>query len=299
MKRKVKIGIDLGGSHVGVGVVDTKGNIIEIHEKDFTVEEKLRLIDVAIEYIVEIINELKKKYSFSKIGIGVPGTIQDGVILKSVNLNLEKYDIKSVLKEKTNLDITVQNDAKCAAWAEYKYGIGKNYNNIIFLTLGTGIGGCYIYQGKIVKGTKYSGFEFGHMVMQKDGILCNCGKKGCFERYGSILCYKKRIIEELNLPVNISGPELRKHISENLDRVKYINDDYTRNLAIGLSNLVNIFEPDVVIIGGGFARYDYLLLKDLKEQILNSKLLFNTRDDLEIKVATLGNDAGIVGAAVM
>lgn len=137
------------------------------------------------------------------------------------------------------------------------------------------------------------------MTIQKDGIMCKCGRKGCFEKYGSILAYKNKIKQELKLEENISGPEMRKAIDENIDKIKHINDEYITNLSIGISNLINIFEPDCVIIGGGFARYEYLLLNDLKNKIVDSKLLFNTRNDVKIEVASLGNDAGIIGASCL
>ena len=110
------------------------------------------------------------------------------------------------------------------------------------------------------------------------------------------MTFKRKCIERLNFSYDISGPDLRKAISENMDKINDIIEDYIADLALGVSNLINIFEPDVTIIGGGFARYDYLLLDLLKSKILNDKLLFNVRDEVNIVTASLGNDAGIVGA---
>lgn len=293
----INIGIDLGGSHVAVGVVNNKGKIIEQFEKDFTIEEKKDILKVAIDYIVNTINELKNKYKFEKFGLGMPGTISNGKIIKSVNLGIEDFDIKQELEKRTNLKVTVKNDAKCAAIAEYEFGDLKQYENVLFLTLGTGIGGSYIYDGKLMEGTIYEGFEFGHMVINTNGIQCKCGKKGCFEKYGSILTFKNKIIERLNLSYDISGPDLRLAIKNSESDVKDIIEEYLCDLSVGISNLVNIFEPDCIVIGGGFARYDYMLLDKLKNKILKSNLLFNTRNEIIIKTAKLGNDAGIVGAS--
>ena len=297
--KNVNIGIDLGGSHVAIGVVTKDGEILEIFEKDFTVEEKLDLINVAICYMEKIINNLRNKYDFDKIGIGMAGAISDGIVIKSVNLGIENFNIKKILEEKTKLVVNIKNDAKCAAIAEYKFGDLKMYNNVLFLTIGTGIGGAYIYNGNLMEGSVFEGMEIGHTIIKAGGIKCNCGKFGCFERYGSILFFKNKIIERLNLGYDISGPNLRKAISLNEEKIYDIKKEYINDLAIGISNLVNILEPDAIVIGGGFARYDYMLLDDLKKLLSNSNLLFNQRKDLIIMVAKLGNDAGIIGASIL
>lgn len=295
----INIGIDLGGSHVAIGVVSQDGKILENYEKDFTLEEKENLINVAMDYIVQIVNSLKEKHKILKIGLGMAGAISNGIILKSVNLGIENYNIKKILEEKLNVDVRVRNDAKCAAIAEYKFGDISEYKNVLFMTLGTGIGGAYIYHGELMNASNFEGCEFGHMIIKAGGIHCKCGKFGCFEKYGSILVFKSKVIERLNLDSNISGPDLRKAISENEDKILDIKEEYINDLALGISNLINIFEPDIIVIGGGFARYDYMLLDPLKQKLINSNLIFNQREDINIKVAKLGNDAGIIGASLL
>lgn len=293
----INIGIDLGGSHVAIGVVDNKGQILEQFEKDFTIEEKKNVLPVAIRYIVDTLRELKQNYDFLEFGLGMAGAISDGVILRSVNLGVENYDIKTELENRTGLSVHIKNDAKCAALAEYKYGDLKEYNNIVFLTLGTGIGGAYIYHGSLMQSDYREGYELGHMIIKTGGKKCRCGKNGCFETYGGILAFKNKVISRLNLSHNIPGPELRDIMDKTIDKITDIIDEYLSDLAIGISNLINIFEPDCIVIGGGFARYDYMLLDKLKDKIINSNLLFNKRNSIEIKVAKLGNDAGIIGAS--
>ena len=250
-------------------------------------------------YILEIVNKLKEKYEFTKFGLGMTGSISKGKVLKSVNLGIKEYDITGKLENATGLKVNVKNDAKCAAIAEYKFGKCKNYKNVLFLTLGTGIGGAYIYQGNLMEGSVFEGFEFGHMIIKENGLLCNCGKKGCFEKYASILTFKKKIIERLNLSYEISGPDLRHEMKLSENKIQDIEEEYVDNLALGLSNLINIFEPDCIVIGGGFARYDYILLEPLKDKIINSNLLFNPRQDIIIEAAELGNDAGVIGASII
>ena len=291
----VKIGIDLGGSHVSVGVVDMNNNVTSQYEKDFTIEEKKDLINVAIKYIVETVKLLKGKYDFSKIGLGMAGIIKDGIVISSPNIGIKNFNIKKIIEEKTQVEVHIANDAICAAIGEYEYGNLKQYNKIIFLTLGTGIGGNIIYNGKIMEDSECQ--ELGHTIIKENGIQCKCGKKGCFERYGSILVFKNKIIERLGLSYDISGPDLRQKIKENEPKVQDIKQEYINDLSLGLSILSNIFNPDIIVIGGGFARYDYMLLEPLKEKIYNSSELINK--NVIIQTAKSGNDAGIIGASML
>ena len=290
----IRIGIDLGGSHVSVGVVNNNYQVIEQYEKDFTVEEKKNVIKVAIEYIVNTVNHLKSIYNFSKIGIGMAGTIKDGIILTSPNIGIKDFNIKKLLEEKTGVKVNISNDAMCAAIGEYVYSNLRKYEKILFLTLGTGIGGNILLNGKIVDDPEYQ--ELGHTIIKENGIQCKCGKKGCFERYGSILVFKNKIIERLGLSYDISGPDLREQIKIHQEKVEDIIEEYINDLCLGLSILINKFNPDIVVIGGGFARYDYLFLKPLKEKIKGMELLHNK--DIIIQTAKSGNDAGIIGATI-
>lgn len=297
IRNQVNVGVDLGGSHVAIGVVDYEGRIIEQFEKDFSVEEKRDVLNVAINYIVDVVNCLKKKYMLDEFGVGMAGTIQNGVVLRSVNLGVRNFDLKNELENRTGLTVFVKNDAKCAALAEYRFGDIKEFNNIIFLTLGTGIGGAFIYNGKLMYSNCAEGYELGHMIIKAGGLKCRCGKNGCFETYGGILAFKNKVIDRFHLSHDIPGPELREFMNFSMDSIRDIIDEYVDDLAIGISNLINIFEPDCVVIGGGFARYDYMLLDKLNDKIINSNLLFNPRENITIKTAKLGNDAGIIGAS--
>ena len=302
----MKIGIDLGGSHIGIGVINDEDQIIEAFEKDFTEEDKNNIVDVIEEYIVKTVKEIEDMYDIESIGIAVPGATKNGVILKTVNLGIENYNIAKALQEKLNKPINVKNDAKCACLAEYKnilkksnFGTKEKEMSLIFLGIGTGIGGAIIYNGKLLEGHNFEGAEFGHMVIKENGIPCKCGKKGCFERYGSILQYKNKVKERLNIPKEINSDPLRKILNEHLDEISDVNDQYISDLALGISNLINIFEPDAVILGGGFAHFSYMFENKLKDTLLNSPLLFNRREDLDLRIAELGNDAGIIGAAII
>lgn len=294
----MKIGIDLGGSHIAIGVINKDGFIVEKVEKRLLAKDKKDIRTAIESYIIENVKDLKEKYKITEIGIAVPGTIYKTEILKSVNLGVENYNLIEKIKTEINLPITIRNDAKCAAIAESRLGALKNYKRSIFLTLGTGIGGAVIINGKLLDTGELPGCEFGHIVVQKDGIKCNCGKKGCFEKYASMKALKNNLRTSLGLDETTRGQELLDMIRKNGEdeKIKKIVDEYIEYLSIGISNLINIFEPEAVGIGGSFVFFADVLLEKLKNNIQEKKYLFNERKELIIVPAALGNDAGIIGS---
>lgn len=294
----MKIGIDLGGSHISIGVVDNKSFIVEKIEKMLMSEEKKDIKSFIEDYIVKNIKELVEKYKITEIGIAVPGTIREEKIIKSVNLGVENYNLVENLKKEIDLPIKIRNDAKCAAIAESKIGALKNYKRSLFLTLGTGIGGAVIINDKLLDAGDLPGCEFGHMIIQKDGIKCNCGKNGCFEKYASMKALKTNLRNALGLDEKTKGEELLDIIRKNPQdkKINRIIDDFIEYLSIGISNLVNIFEPEAIGIGGSFVYFSDILLERLKENIQDKQYLFNKREELIIIPAALGNDAGIIGS---
>lgn len=301
----MKIGIDLGGSHVAIGVVDDNGIIIEKKERRILAKEKKEICSFIENYIVENVNEMKTKYKITSIGIAIPGTLDKTTIIKSVNLGLEKYNIVDNLKEKIDLPIKIKNDAKCAALAENEYGSLKNYQRSIFLTLGTGIGGAVIIDNKLLNTGDLPGMEVGHMVIQKDGLPCNCGNKGCFEKYASMKALKNNLRNELGLDETTRGQELLDMIRNNNSsnnnylKIEKIVNEFIENLSIGIANLVNLFEPEVIVIGGSFVYFEDVLLEKLKNSLIFKPYIFNKRKEIIIKPAILGNDAGIIGATLI
>jgi len=272
----MKIGVDLGGSHIAIGVINKDKHIVEKIEKSFTEEEKKNIKSAIETYIVENIKELKQKYEITGIGIAVPGTVNENILIKSVNLGVENYELVNNLEKQINLPIKMRNDAKCAAIAESKIGTLKDYKRAIFLTLGTGIGGAVVINGELLDTGNLPGCEFGHMIIEKDGIKCNCGKKGCFEKYASMKSFKNNLRRELGLDNTIRGNELFELIKNNPqdERINKVVNEFIEYLSIGISNLINIFEPEVVGIGGSFVYFQDVLLDKLKENILSKSYLF-------------------------
>lgn len=302
----MKIGIDLGGSHIAIGVVEKNGKILEKQERRLLKKDKENLKKVIEGYIIETIKRFEEKYKITEIGIAIPGTVGNGTIVKSVNLGIENYNIVENLNKNLKYKIKIRNDGKCAAIAENEFGTLKKYKRSIFLGLGTGIGGAVIINNNLLDTGNLPGCEIGHMVVEKDGILCNCGRKGCFEKYASMKAFKDNLRKELGLDEKTSGKDLLNIIREakkDKESKKYkviekVIDTYINYLALGIANLINVFEPEAIGIGGSFVYYEEELLDKLKNKLLEKNMLFNPRQDIIIETAILGNDAGIIGSTI-
>ncbi len=300
----MKIGIDVGGSHIGLGIIDSNKNLFFKQEKDYDIC-KADMSRIVLETIIKLMNKSLKDKQISiqeieSIGIAFPGTVTNGIVVKAENLGIENFKIVEELKKDFNVPIYLENDAKCAAIAEKKHGSLKKYDDAIFLIIGTGVGGAAFLNGKLLKPKRYSGFEVGHMVIQKDGKECNCGRKGCFETYASMKRLKEKIKTEFNLE-STDGKQIRQFIIENKDNsiLNKILDDYIDYLYIGITNLINIFEPEAISIGGSFAYYKEELLKRLENKLYEKEELYNKENTPKIVLAELKNDAGIIGSTML
>lgn len=281
----MKLGVDIGGTHIGIGVVNGE-RVIE------KIEESTSKTNV-VEFIIKNAKAYMDKYNIELLGIGYCGTVKNGIIEKSPNLNIEECNIKGILEKELNLPIIIRNDAKCAGLAEKYYGAMKEYSDCVLLTIGTGIGGAYFYNGSLLEPRKYSGFEFGHMVIEKEGRKCNCGNLGCFEQYASITALKREVKNELNITEELEGIELKKIIEENIQALEPVLEKYSENLAIGISNIIRILEPEIIVLGGSFAYYKDILL----DRVIKYIKAFNKEKPI-IEIAKLKNDAGMIGACV-
>jgi len=301
----MKIGIDIGGSHIGTGIIVGKGVLLGKETKDIDIakiESEERVKEVMLEIIDMEISTLLKRYDFkvsdiSRIGLAVPGSPTEDSIQNLVNLHIKKFEIGKILAEKYNTKIKIKNDGKCAGFAEKKYGALKDFNDCIFLCLGTGVGSAVFLNGELLEPKRHPGFEFGHMIIQKDGRECNCGNKGCWETYASMKRFKKEAIVRLGLPKDTESIEVQNYIRKNMDKpeTKALVDELLTNVAIGLSNLINIFEPEAICFGGSFVYYNDIFLPILREKL--KLYIFNKDFEGKIVAAKLKNDAGMIGAA--
>ena len=301
----MKIGIDLGGSHVSVGLINQNGEIIAKRDVDIRQADKENVEDFILFSMLKLINKVLDTKNMSikdieLIGIAAPGLIKRGVIVKSKNLNLSKFPIVSDLKKVFPIPVLLRNDAKCAALAENEYGSLKPYSDSIFLSLGTGIGGAVFSKGKLLEAPRSAGFEIGHIIIERNGRLCSCGNKGCFEAYASIGNLRKRVMEKLNLEQEINGKQLleilrKEEMKEVIEPILY---EYIEYLSIGVADLINIFEPEAIALGGSITYYDTLILDRLKDNIRKKGYIYNAEIFPKILMAKLKNDAGMIGATI-
>lgn len=299
----MKIGIDIGGSHVGVGIVDGK-DLIDKVDKFYSQEDRDNMQNAIINIIDESIHSLLTKNNrtldeMESIGIACPGTVTEGKIT-AYNLELIDFDLKTKLEERLKKEVKIRNDGKCAALVEKTYGALKEYDDCLFINIGTGIGGAAFLGGKLLESKKYSAFEFGHMTLVKDGIQCTCGKKGCFERYCSMKSLKDRVVRKLNLPnSDFPGKYMREVLLvQYKDYLQPEIDDFIDYLRIGLCNLIDIFEPEAICFGGSFSYYErFPIFDQMKREVYRDDVSFN-HSKPRLITAQFKNDAGIIGATL-
>lgn len=221
-------------------------------------------------------------------GIGIPGFATDTLINYTCNLQLSDLEVTDYIK--TKLPIFVSNDANCAAIAEYEFVDKKMFSDYIFITVGTGIGGGIILNGSLYTGSTGTAGEIGHMVIDKEGLECNCGRRGCFEKYASVSALLKL--------TDLENLDEVFYLAEKNNNIQNVVDAYIENLAEGLANVVNIYDPEMLVLGGGLVKFEEKFMYKLKAKIVG-KLYNKYTYDFNMKVATFGNDAGIIGASIL
>ena len=324
----MKIGIDLGGSHIGIGLLNNDNRIVNKIEKD--IDEIGRYEKQILKFIDEQIEILKKNNRIDLIGIATPGNIKGDCMENLVNLGIKRLDFSGLIEKNKDIIFQINNDSKAAGVAEMEYGALRKYKDAVFLCLGTGIGSAVFLNGKLLKANKNIGFELGHMIIDKNGLKCNCGKRGCFETYCSIKRFKENIANILNLKessseeikeilekmmitdkngkdsilINLLGNEPsivygKLCISEqDVLRVREVVEQYISDLIIGLSNIIEIFEPEAICLGGSFVFFKNIFYNKLVEEMNKRKYVFNKDNLPKIVLAELKNDAGIIGAVL-
>ncbi len=291
-----RLGVDIGGTDIKYAVVE--GTDIKLQKKVPTNQES---VEKLMDEIVAVCKELHAEYPYEKIGVGAPGVIYDG-LLSTDNLPFKNYPIAEELAKRLGMPVMVDNDANCAALGEIIAGDGNNYDNAILVTLGTGVGGGVIVDRKILRGRGGAG-ELGHMIIQSEnGLPCNCGATGCWEQYASVRAFVRQAVEAAEKhPESVLGGLYRENgelngvlIFEALDKhcpvAEAVFDTYLDWICVGVYSLKMIFDPEVILFGGGITKRGDAFLEPLKKK-LNGLVC--------VKIAKLQNEAGALGAAFL
>ena len=308
------LGIDLGGTNIAVGVVDENFKIVGRGKMKTNAPRPADEIcdDMATAVKMAVENAGLTMDDIDTIGIGAPGSINPhtGMIAVSNNLQFEKVPMGPMLKERLGRDVFIENDASAAAYGEFLAGAGRGTQDMVAITLGTGVGGGIIIGGKLFSGSNLAGGELGHTVIVQGGEQCTCGRKGCWEAYASatgLIKLTKASMEanpnskmwelcdgDIN---NASGRTAYDGMRADDEAAKEVVKKYEDYVACGITNMVNIFQPEVLCIGGGISKEGDTLLAPIVEVVDAERFTKNVEKQTVVKIAELGNDAGIIGAA--
>lgn len=307
------LGIDLGGTNIVAGVVDENYKIIA---KAKVKTNSPRPAEEIADDMAKICFEACEKAGISisdvtACGVGSPGSINPvaGTVVYANNLGFDNVPLASMLKQRTGVDFYIENDANAAAYGEFLAGSGRGVNNCIAVTLGTGVGGGIIIDGKLFSGSNYAGGELGHMVIDVDGEPCSCGRKGCWEAYASataLIRQTKAAMEKNKDSVmwelangsldNVNGLIAFDGMRKGDKAATQVVCQFEKYIAVGLANIINIFQPEKICIGGGVSNEKDTLVNPIKD-FVNKETYPVSGKPCDILPAELGNDAGIIGAA--
>lgn len=312
---KYYIGIDIGGTNISTGVVDEEYNIIgrskiktgNVRPYSEVINDIIESVKLAAENAGVDMDDVKW------IGAGCPGTCNcdTGVVEYANNLRWENVPLRDDIENAYGKKTYIDNDANAAAFGEYLAGAAKGTKNAVIITLGTGVGAGIIINGKIFSGTNFAGGEIGHTVIVIDGYQCTCGRKGCFETYASATglvrmtkeAHEKNPDSKIAQLVEADGRISARtafNAAKMMDDVgQAVVDRYIKALACGITNTINIFQPDILCIGGGVCNEGDNLLVPLKKLVAEQIYSKNSAKNTEICICSLGNDAGIIGAAML
>lgn len=304
---KYVFGVDIGGTTVKLGFFDTEGNILEKWEiptrKDLG--GKYILPDIAESITDKLMEKGITKEEVVGVGVGVPGPVDaDGVVFKAVNLGWDIFSVSNTLGDLINLPVKAGNDANVAALGEMWKGGGKGHDDLVAVTLGTGVGGGIIVQGKLLAGATGAGGEIGHIhVEDNEEDRCGCGKKGCLEQYGSatgIVRIANRVLAATDEASVLREGELTAKSVCDAAKAKdavavKVMEQFGAYLGRGLAAIACVVNPEVFVIGGGVSKAGEMLFDYIRPHY--EKYVFHGSKNTKFALATLGNDAGIVGAA--
>jgi glucokinase len=303
-------GVDVGGTKIAGGVIDEDGTIVE----ELRVESPATDAEAIEEAIASLVTELSSRHDISAVGVGAAGYIDKAraVVMFAPNIAWRNVDLKAELEKRIDLPVVIENDANAAAWGEFRYGAGHDVDDLLLVTVGTGVGGGVVLDGELYRGAFGVGAEIGHMRVVPNGILCGCGNHGCFEQYasGNALVREARVSARggsllarnlLDLaggdPDKITGPLITEAARSGDPFAVEQLAELGKWLGEGIASLTAILDPAVVVIGGGVSEAGELLLAPTRAAFAAQLTGRGHRPSLEIRKARLGNRAGLIGAA--
>ncbi|WP_430812928.1 MULTISPECIES: ROK family protein [unclassified Carboxylicivirga] len=301
------IGIDLGGTNIKYAIVSDDGTIVIESIKPTQANEGR---DVVVQNILNCCNELLEyaaahQMEVSGVGVGSPGIIDNGLVLGGAE-NLPEWEslpLGGILSRRLNLPVFVENDANMMGLAEVRFGAADNVDDAIFLTIGTGVGGAMVLNGELYGGHRNRGAELGHIVINPDGAICDCGTKGCLEAHASVTSlirdYKDALAEAGHtLPDKIDGVHIMQNFRSGEACAQKALNQHMDYLAMGIASFINIFSPQKVIIGGGLSEAGDFYIDEVQKRTMKLAMK-ETSVFTQIVQARLGNKAGFIGAAAL
>ena len=306
----LSIGIDIGGTKVAAGVVDSSGLVLD-RVLEATPSHSPRAVEDAI---IRVVRQLRLRHRVTSVGIGAAGWVDNtqSIVAFSPHLAWRAEPLRSRLRERIDLPLLIDNDANAAAWAEYRFGAGRGSSVMVCVTLGTGIGGGLVVNGRLFRGAYGMAGEWGHMVTVPDGHRCECGNRGCWEQYasGNALVREARELAGTNSPVayrllelaggdaaNITGPGVTAAAMQGEPIAVELLGDIGQWLGRGIANLAAALDPDLVVVGGGVSAAGDLLLQPAQLAFDRSLTGRGYRPQAKLVLAHFRNDAGLIGAA--
>jgi glucokinase len=303
------IGIDIGGTKIAGALVDESGNIL----RENRVATPAKDSEALVAAVVELVNELAAGQHVLGVGVAAAGFIdsKQSTVIYAPNLSWRNEPLKEKLQKHFDFPVIVDNDANAAGWAEYRYGAGRGFSHMTMLTIGTGVGGAIIVDGHLLRGGFGVAAELGHLRIVPDGIPCGCGQRGCIESYGSGSALLRnarelaaagttegaRLRELADQNGQLTGAEVYQAILEGDAGALALLRELGDYLGQAIASLASVLDPEVVVIGGGVSAAGELLLQPIRESYQKHLSARGFRPELELKVAELVNDAGVVGAA--
>ncbi|MFJ7668607.1 ROK family protein [Lysinibacillus sp. NPDC097195] len=301
------VGVDMGGTKIAVGLLSVDGKIIKEMRMDTRGHEGPELV---VKRIVEAINALSEGYDIRSIGVGVPGIVntEKGIIEYWSTFNWRNIHLEKMLYAQLQKKVTVVNDASAATWGEFNFGAGRHAHNMAFMTISTGIGGGIILERKLYNGSNMLAGEIGHVTVNPNGPLCNCGKFGCLEAYASGLSIQKHAVEAIkNRPSMLSDMEQQEKrpldtkmvfaaYASGDDVAQQIIDQAATYVGIVLANFIQTFNPDCIVLGGGVMKTNARFMEKIQE-VTHQYVLPSYRDTYEIRRSELFENAALIGAA--